>query len=137
MRGCAECMPDFAKCRTAEQVPRAEERAFSFPASHSLALGVSRQRPGGGGQKSERSAGVRCHCVLSRDGPGGERAGGGGQRESPALGCVHTAQSGRKTRIWSFCSILPPKGLKGKPNSWGLLNTAGFSLLLLCQPANI
>ena len=71
-------MPDFAKCRTAEQVPRAEERAFSFPASHSLALGVSRQRPGGGGQKSERSAGVRCHCVLSRDGPGGERAGGAG-----------------------------------------------------------
>lgn len=89
MQRCAECMPDSAKCRTAEQVPRAEERAFSFPASHSLAPCRSSKAGGGGGQavgvagSPERSAGVPCRCAC----PGMAQ---GGQRESPALGCFHS-----------------------------------------------
>lgn len=80
-----------------------------------------------GAEVGALSWGALSLCVV----PGWPGRGeGGGQRESPALGCVHTAQSGHKTRIWSFCSFFPPKGLKGKPNSWGLLHTAGLSLLL-------
>lgn len=63
MQSCAECMPDFAKCQTAEQVPRAQERVFSFPASHSLAWCLS-SKAGGGDWKSKRLAGAPCHSVC-------------------------------------------------------------------------
>lgn len=96
----------LAKCRTAEQVPRAEERAFSFPVSQSLALRVSHQRTGmrggGGRQKSERLPGVPCHCELSRDGPGSGRGGGG----VCAVGVT-------SPRLCSHCSI---RALKKKKN---------------------
>lgn len=81
-----------------------------------------------------------CHCELSRDGPGSGWGGVGGCSGSHQPSAVFTPLNQgikKKIRIWSFCSIFPPKGLKRKPNSWGLLNSAGFSLLLVCRPANI
>lgn len=85
MQGCAECMPDFAKCRTAEQVPRAEERAFSFPASHSLAPCLSSKAwqgdggAAGGGWKSRALDWGALSLCVPRDGPG---AGSGSHHHS-------------------------------------------------------
>lgn len=81
MQRCAECMPDSAKCRTAEQVPRAEERAFSFPASHSLAPCRS-SKAGGGGVVGRRSGwlevqSARLGCPVAVHAPGWPRAGSG------------------------------------------------------------
>lgn len=63
MRGCAERMPDFAKCRTAEQVPRAEEKSVLFPCEPlTRLLGVSHQRLGVGA--GSQSAWLGCSVTA-------------------------------------------------------------------------
>lgn len=114
----------LAKCRTAEQVPRAEERAFSFPMSQSLALRVSHQRTGigggGGRQKSERSPGVSCHCELSWDGLGSGREGSGSHQPSAVFTRLYQGIKKKlKNPHLEFLLHLSSKRFKGKTKLLG------------------